>query len=681
MSDKSLSSRLLLSQDAIASTDVDTSESNSGADDGRFARRECTHASSACQRIQEERAEASPFPSRVCSPAAPYTDRNQPGGDCFREQCLVVIPTRTVDPAVGALQSAFVQQQHDLNQIFCNMIASMQDAREVHHKQLGSILAQATRTHEVPPQAPTRNNEKSQTFATDISFQSIDKTVPRSQRSESFDVQGTPQSSPSNQESIRVSKRLSFKNTQEQANIKLQSNSKSRSSLRLGVEHSTGLTIVNRIVNSIFFRVLVIVMILANFVQLGWQSDSMLDAAKGDSNSRQSNFHVGVHTALDWLFCFFFTAEIALRIFAVGPSEFVCGQSWKWNGFDSALVLLALADSALTMHGVGRLVRIIRVVRLMRVLRVLRVVRVLPRAFKVMVSSIVGSCATLVWIFLLLWIIIYACTLLLMHGITEYFENHLGDDAALDAELVQYYGTVFDAYLTLFAAISGGRDWNEVLEPLWDVGHIYGYLFVFYIYFTVFGALNVITSVFVDSVYKLTLRSREISVQNEKDMNQIHVERIRKFFHEADTSKAGALTLDQLAKSLLNDESAIYFSSLGLDVSQAPELFELLDTDNDNLIGIDEFVVGCMKLKGHARSLDVNMLLIEQRKMMYNWSMFMRYVEQELQGLKATLKVFKSAHGATPQRLCRRVTGDSLTDTFRTASRRSTCPHADIPEA
>merc|ERR1711972_468020 len=57
-----------------------------------------------------------------------------------------------------------------------------------------------------------------------------------------------------------------------------------------------------------------------------------------------------------------------------------------------------------------------------------------------------------------------------------------------------------------------------------------------------------------------------------------------------------------------------YFQSLDLDVSQAKDFFEMLDTDGSNFVGIDEFVEGCLRLKGGARSVDVNMVLLNIRK-------------------------------------------------------------------
>ena len=44
-------------------------------------------------------------------------------------------------------------------------------------------------------------------------------------------------------------------------------------------------------------------------------------------------------------------------------------------------------------------------------------------------------------------------------------------------------------------------------------------------------------------------------------------------------------------------------------------LFTLLDVDDSNGVGVDEFVDGCFRLKGAARSIDVHMLLLQVEKM------------------------------------------------------------------
>merc|ERR1711879_197946 len=48
-----------------------------------------------------------------------------------------------------------------------------------------------------------------------------------------------------------------------------------------------------------------------------------------------------------------------------------------------------------------------------------------------------------------------------------------------------------------------------------------------------------------------------------------------------------------------------------LTVGEARMLFSLLDSNNSNTIEIEDFVLGCMQLRGGARNFDVALLRLE----------------------------------------------------------------------
>ena len=48
-----------------------------------------------------------------------------------------------------------------------------------------------------------------------------------------------------------------------------------------------------------------------------------------------------------------------------------------------------------------------------------------------------------------------------------------------------------------------------------------------------------------------------------------------------------------------------YFESLGLDIWDAWSFFKLLDLDAGGEVEIDEFLMGCLRLRGAARAIDV----------------------------------------------------------------------------
>eukprot|EP00969_Alexandrium_andersonii_P224421 9911471-Alexandrium_andersonii.AAC.1 len=64
-----------------------------------------------------------------------------------------------------------------------------------------------------------------------------------------------------------------------------------------------------------------------------------------------------------------------------------------------------------------------------------------------------------------------------------------------------------------------------------------------------------------------------------------------------------------------------YFQALDMTVDEAWNFFKLLDVSGTNVIDADDFVSGCMRLRGTARSIDMHMLLYESRWVMRKLSM------------------------------------------------------------
>merc|ERR1711948_104414 len=128
---------------------------------------------------------------------------------------------------------------------------------------------------------------------------------------------------------------------------------------------------------------------------------------------------------------------------------------------------------------------------------------------------------------------------------------------------------------------------------------------------------------------EIAAKDREALVKYELRQWQVYTERIKTFFQEADLDKSGTLSWEEFRSHLENQQVRAYFQTLDLDVSQAHVLFELLDADGSNQVTIDEFLDGCMRLKGQAKSIDLNMLLYMSKKVFDQMMLFMRWTEQK----------------------------------------------------
>merc|ERR1712232_122707 len=157
---------------------------------------------------------------------------------------------------------------------------------------------------------------------------------------------------------------------------------------------------------------------------------------------------------------------------------------------------------------------------------------------------------------------------------------------------------------TLFKAISGGADWQDLVSPLASLDPSFRYVFFMY-----FGVLNVVVGAFVATTADIALCDKQALVKTETERLNNYTKHVKEFFRNADLDKNGKLSWEEFEKHLDNREVQAYFNAIELDVSRAQILFDLLDSDGSNQVTIDEFLDGCMRLKGEARSIDLNLLL------------------------------------------------------------------------
>jgi len=254
-------------------------------------------------------------------------------------------------------------------------------------------------------------------------------------------------------------------------------------------------------------------------------------------------------------------------------------------------------------------VTVARILRLARFVKLMRMTRVMKHALslRLVVNTILESALPLFWCFLVVGFVIYIFSVLFVYAAAE---NLLSNPLALEdnESLLRWYGNVLLAMRSLFMAISGGADWKELLDPLDRIHTSYAPIFIFYIFFMFFGVLNVVVGAFVATTSEAAKKDRDALVKGEINRLEGYTTRIKTFFQEADLDKSGTLRWEEFQAHLQNTKVKAYFQALELDVSQAHALFELLDTDGSNSVTVEEFLDGCLRLKGGAKNLDLHML-------------------------------------------------------------------------
>uniref|UniRef100_A0A7S1M2X7 EF-hand domain-containing protein n=1 Tax=Alexandrium catenella TaxID=2925 RepID=A0A7S1M2X7_ALECA len=248
-----------------------------------------------------------------------------------------------------------------------------------------------------------------------------------------------------------------------------------------------------------------------------------------------------------------------------------------------------------------------------------------------MVASILSSLVSLVWAFLVLFGILYLCAL----GIMQTLQSHIYNEGTgiITDSVVELWGSMPMAMLTLFMAISGGADWQDLLEPLRNISRWYIVIFVAYVLFVVVGVMNILTAIFVESASQIANIDRDLVIQGAMMQEKATMNNIRKIIRMAvgKTFTAGGspnlITYGQLESLLDDPDTVAHFKVMGLDVTEARGLFQLLDVDEMKEVDIEEFVTGMMRLKGNAKGTDVAAVMYENKRIIVRLSAFMRYVE------------------------------------------------------
>ncbi|CAE8641452.1 unnamed protein product [Polarella glacialis] len=277
-----------------------------------------------------------------------------------------------------------------------------------------------------------------------------------------------------------------------------------------------------------------------------------------------------------------------------------------------------------------RALRIVRITRIIRVTKIARVMRFI-KALRTLVASIICTLRSLLWAMILLCLIVYVFSILFTQAVGDFLDENSGSISNEDLILInKYWGGVGSSMLTLFMSISSGVSWELPLGVLQQMSPVWVLAFVFYISFTYFAVLNVVTGVFCQSAIESAQSDHDMAMQSIVANKETHMKKNKSLFKDLDDDDSGYLTFEELRENISKESVQTYFEHLEIDVDDAWNLFKLLDVDGGAVIEIEEFLMGCLRLRGSAKALELAKLHYEQNRMAKKQSTFMEHVEAQL---------------------------------------------------
>jgi len=315
---------------------------------------------------------------------------------------------------------------------------------------------------------------------------------------------------------------------------------------------------------------------------------------------------------MGYFFITFYTIELSVKLCVYGK-RFFRNENWLWNSFDCLLVMVGIYDLIMDIlsnwHGKEINVTWMRLLRLFRMLKMLRVVRIMRffRVLRMMVNSIAGSITTLMWSILMLALMMYIFGLTFLQIMSGYLSETQSVHEETLASIEMYWGSVFQSMITLYWSVTGGADWEQLAQPVRRAGAPAYALFLFYIAFTAFAVLNVLTGLYVETATKISQEDDE-HVGYEL-YQRPETAKFVEFFQstpQEDFDSGEYISLSSIQDNMSNEIVKAFLAVAELTPSDVRHIFKTLDTEKKGVVLLAELLDGCF----HAKSTSVNLGLL-----------------------------------------------------------------------
>jgi voltage-gated sodium channel len=372
------------------------------------------------------------------------------------------------------------------------------------------------------------------------------------------------------------------------------------------------------VVETVAFDYLIGLLIVFNGVSIGLETDYMIcnDVDRGPP----------IYGTIEQCLFFVFAGEIILRLCAGDANVFFFGPSWRWNWFDTIMVVMQSVSQIMDLANIGndegqgksfmfiRLLRLLRLIRIMRIARLLRFISEL----QLLTLSIVGSLRSLFYTVVLLFLMLYVVAVFLTQLVVDK-RSELGADAEDSQAIIElkvYYASLARSILSLYQAILSGLDWAELMEPIIQhLGVWAGLVFALFMAFVLLAMMNIVTGVFVES-----------SLKNAKENHENNLLSLAQQLFGTSTHSGAEQQLliswEDFEAQLDNPIMKDFFKIIDIDISEAKLVFSLLDVEGVDAIDLDHFLNGVLGLRGPCKAIDLSLFVqadkVAKRKALTN---------------------------------------------------------------
>ncbi|CAE7292238.1 TPC1 [Symbiodinium natans] len=259
------------------------------------------------------------------------------------------------------------------------------------------------------------------------------------------------------------------------------------------------------------------------------------------------------------------------------------------SGYAELLLGMMIDVDFLNTIGIVRILRLSRILRLMQLMRKNRSLKELRK----LVTMLATCLKTLVWSFLFCFLVTTGWAMLVVELINPYvLEMQKMEPFDTCPQCVRATSSVMHANLMLFKTVIAGDSWGLIAVPMIEKHPETAIIFVGASLTLVFGVLNLIVAVVVDT-FAETRENDVVNLAQEMEFSMEDDQHLlRKIFHRLDTDKNGELTLEELLHGARTDaEFQSRLRVMDIDEVDLQQFFDMIDLDGSGSIEADEFVI------------------------------------------------------------------------------------------
>lgn len=176
-------------------------------------------------------------------------------------------------------------------------------------------------------------------------------------------------------------------------------------------------------------------------------------------------------------------------------------------------------------------------------------------------------------------------------------------DGHADPDMEFFFGSLIRTILALFMTIAGGIDWKDAAVPLFEVGALATTFFLLYVCIMTFCVMNVLLGIFCQCAIDSANSDREKVIEMQLQDKDRFIKTLETVFAGWDENGDGKCSFDEFSCHIEDATLQALLRSLDIEPRDAMMLFELCDEDNSGEVDLNEFVTGCITLRGGAKAV------------------------------------------------------------------------------